>query len=273
MGAARRPAAQPAIDLVWLRPDTGARDQRPTLSRDQIVRAAISLADEHGLDAVSTRRIAGMLGAGPTSMYWHVQSKADLYELMFDAALAEVELPGTASGDWQDGLRALARSTHLMLQRHPWLMLLGIQPGLGPNTRRYGEYGMRVLGGLGLDPKARTEVLAALNNYIFGFAHRETARDQLIKRAGLTEQQWQLRLRRYADTTRHGDPGLARDIETRMHLTSNDSFEFGLDCLLDGIALRFRDETIPPGPTGRDPGTATGSRRATGAEERPAGGE
>lgn len=239
MGAARRPAAQPATDLIWLRPDSGARDQRPALSRDQIVRAAIELADEHGLDAVSTRRIATALGSGPTSMYWHVPSKADLYELMFDAALGEVELPGPASGDWQADLRALARSTHLMLQRHPWLMLLGIQPGLGPSTRRYGEYGMRILSGLGADPQARTEVLAALNNYIFGFAHRETARDQLIKRAGLTEQQWQLRLRRYADGTRDSDPELARDIETRMHLTSSDSFEFGLDCLLDGIAMRL----------------------------------
>jgi hypothetical protein len=113
---------------------------------------------------------------------------------------------------------------------------------------------------------------AALNNYIFGFAHRETARDQLIKRAGLTEQQWQLRLRRYADGTRHRDPELARDIETRMHLTSNDSFEFGLDCLLNGIALRFGNEAIPPGPADRDPGTGTRSRRAIDAEERPAGG-
>src|SRR5579859_2691116 len=140
---------------------------------------------------------------------------------MFDAALGEVELPGPLSGDWEVDLRALARSTHAMLQRHPWLMLLGIQPGLGPNTRRYGEYGMRVLGGLGVDPQARTEVLAALNNYIFGFAHRETARDQLIKRAGLTEQQWHQRLRRYAADTRRRDSELARDIETRMHLTSN----------------------------------------------------
>jgi AcrR family transcriptional regulator len=239
MGTARRPAAPPEIDLIWLRPERGGRDQRPALSRDQIVRTAIELADERGLEAVSTRRIAARLGAGPTSMYWHVPSKADLYELMFDAAVAEVELPEQPSGDWQADLRALAHGTHLMLRRHPWLMLLGIQPGLGPNTRRYGEHGMRVLGRLGLDPRARTEVLAALNNYIFGFAHRETARDQLIKRAGLTEQQWQQRLRHYAADTHHHDPDLARDAETRMHLTSDHSFEFGLDCLLDGIAARF----------------------------------
>src|SRR5579863_2790085 len=230
MAAAPRSAAEPAAELIWLRPDSGARGQRPALSRDQIVRAAIELADEHGLDAVSTRRIASTLGAGPTSMYWHVPSKADLYELMFDAVLGDVELPEQLSGDWQADLRALARSTHHMLQRHPWLMLLGIQPGLGPNTRRYGAYGMRVLGGLGLDPQARTDVLALLNNYLFGFAHREAASGQLIKRAGLTEQQWQQRLGRYAARARERDPGLARDIETRMHLTSNDSFEFGLDC-------------------------------------------
>jgi hypothetical protein len=175
-------------------------------------------------------------------MYWHVPSKADLYELMFDAVLGEVELPGRPSGDWQADLRALARSTHLVLQRHPWLMLLGIQPGLGPNTRRYGDYGLRVLSALGLDPKASTEVLAALNNYLFGFAHRQTARDQLIKRAGLTEQQWQQRLRHYAADTRRRDPDLARDVETRLHLTSNDSFEFGLDCLLNGIAVHFLNQ-------------------------------
>ena len=96
--------------------------------------------------------------------------------------------------------------------------------------------------GMAISPAARptaATVLAALNNYIFGFAHRETARDQLSKRAGLTEQQWQQRLRRYAADTRPRDPELARDIETRMHLTSNDSFEFGLDCLLNGIAMRF----------------------------------
>lgn len=242
MGAARRPAAQPGIDLIWLRPDRGGRDQRPALSRDQIVRTAIELADEQGLEAVSTRRIATRLGSGPTSMYWHVPSKADLYELMFDAALGEVELPAKPSGDWRADLRALARSTHLMLQRHPWLILLGIQPGLGPNTRRYGEYGTRVLGGLGLDPQATIEVLAVLNNYINGFAHRETARDQLIKRAGLTEQQWQERLRRYAADSRDRDPGLARDVEIRMHLTSSESFEFGLNCVLDGIAVRFLDQ-------------------------------
>jgi hypothetical protein len=103
------------------------------------------------------------------------------------------------------------------------------------------------LGSLGLDPQARTEVLAVLNNYILGFAHRETARDQLIKRAGLTEQQWQQRLRHYAAHTRDRDPELARDIETCMHLTSNDSFEFGLDCLLNGIAMRFLNDATRRG--------------------------
>ena len=242
MESARRAAAQPEIDLIWLRPESGARDQRPALSRDQIVRVAIELADEHGLAAVSTRRIATRLGSGPTSMYWHVPSKADLYELMFDAALGEIELPARPSGDWQADLRALARSTHLMLHRHPWLMLLGIQPGLGPNTRRYGEYGMRVLGSLGVTAQARTEVLALLNNYLFGFAHRETARDQLLKRAGLTERQWQQRLRHYATDAHHRDPDLARDIEGRMHLTGDDSFEFGLGCILNGIAAHFLND-------------------------------
>ncbi len=126
-----------------------------------------------------------------------------------------------------------------MFKRHPWIVVLGIQPGLGPNTRHYGELGMKILGGHGLDRRARTEVLAVLNNYITGFAHRQTAWDQLRQRAGLTDEQWQDRLQRYLAEARSTDPELATDIESRLHLTSDASFEAGLDCVIEGIAARF----------------------------------
>ena len=232
----RRPEGTDRFGSIWTR--RRPEGSRQPLSRSQIVRAAVELADGHGLGAVSTRRIAAQLGAGATSLSWHVGSRDDLYELMFDAVLGEVELPAS-TGDWQRDLRAIARASYDVFRRHPWLVLLGIQPSLGPNTRRYGELGMRVLAEYGLDRDTRTQVLAMLNNYVTGFAHRQVAWDQLRQRAGLTEEEWESDLQRYLDNARRDDPDLAADIEGRLHLTSVESFEIGLDCLVDGIASRF----------------------------------
>src|SRR6266700_2012460 len=229
---------QPEFDLIWMRPERGRPDGRPPLSREQIVRAAVELADEHGLKAVSARRIAGRLGSGATSLYWHVRSKADLYELMFDAMVGEVQLP-EPTGDWRADLRAVARSTQVMGKHHPWVALLGIQPGLGPHTRSYAEYCMKILSRHGLGRQARTEIMAVLNNYLSGFASRQAAWGQVRQRAGLTDEQWEERLERYLAETRSTDPELAADIESRLHLTSDASFEAGLDCVIEGIGARF----------------------------------
>jgi AcrR family transcriptional regulator len=235
MAARDRPTSE--RDLIWLRPERGRRGPRPTLSREQITRVAIELADGEGLDAVSMRRIAAKLNAGATSLYWHVVSKDDLYELMVDEVIGEVELP-TPSGDWQADLRALAEGLHAVLERHRWLVLLGIQPGLGPKTRRYGETALGILDDLGLDVRTRVNILAALNNYVFGFIHREIAWEQLHRRSGLTEREWTAHLRRYLHQTSESDPRLAEQVEARLALATRESFEFGLDCLVQGIAAR-----------------------------------
>jgi AcrR family transcriptional regulator len=248
-GPDRDQDAGPGFDLIWVRQERGAREQRPALSRDQVVRAAIELADERGLEGMSTRRIATRLGAGATSMYWHVPSKDDLHELMFDAAMGELELPPQPSGDWRADLRTLARRMQALFGRHPWLVLLGIQPGIGPNTRRYGEFGIAALAGLGLSRERAVSVLATVNNYVFGFAHRQAAWEQLRRRAGFTEQDWAQRLHRYLAQTRPQDPELARDIETRIRLADQDSFDSGLECLIEGIAASLRQPGGEPEST------------------------
>ena len=190
----RRPEGTDRFGSIWTR--RRPEGSRQPLSRSQIVRAAIELADAARPGCSLHRRIAAQLGAGATSLSWHVGSRDDLYELMFDAVLGEVELPAS-TGDWQRDLRAIARASYDVFRRHPWLVLLGIQPSLGPNTRRYGELGMRVLAEYGLDRDARTQVLAMLNNYVTGFAHRQVAWDQLRQRAGLTDEEWESDLHRY----------------------------------------------------------------------------
>jgi AcrR family transcriptional regulator len=226
----------PAFDLVWVRSRPQPRAARQPLSREQVVAAAIELADERGLAGLSTRAIAGRLGVGATAMYWHVPSKDDLYELMFDAAMGELELPARPSGDWRADLLTLARLVHELFVAHPWLVLLGIQPGMGPATRRYGEFGIAALAPLGVSRDQAVTVLAVVNNYLFGFAHRQAAWGQLRRRAGFAEQDWAQRLDRYLDRVRREDRELAADIAARTQLASEEAFEQGLRFVVEGIA-------------------------------------
>jgi AcrR family transcriptional regulator len=233
---ARAAADGPGFDMIWTRRRREGRAARQPLSREQIVRAAVELADERGLEGLSTRAIAARLGAGATAMYWHVPSMDDLHELMFDAAMGELELPARPSGDWRADLAVLARLAHALFARHRWLVLLGIQPGIGPATRRYGEFGIAALAQASLSREQAVSVLAMVNNYVFGFAHRQAAWTQLRRRAGFTQQDWADRLDRYLEAARREDPDLAADISSRMRLASEDAFEQGLQCLIAGIA-------------------------------------
>ena len=228
--------------LIWLRPDRAprqARAARPALDRGAITRAAVALADEAGLDAVSMRRIAARLDAAPMSLYWYVSSKDDLYELMFDHVIGEVPLPRKRSGDWRSELAATARAMHKVLRRHSWAVLLGIQPGLGPNTRAWGRATLQLFAGHDLELSTQINILAALDNYLLGFVHREVAWEQLQQRSGRSAKEWRGRLEEYVRQAGTSDAQLGEEMSVRFELHGDASFEFGLSCLLDGIAARL----------------------------------
>jgi AcrR family transcriptional regulator len=222
-------------ELIWFRRARGRRGPEPTLSRDQITKAAVELADAEGLEHVSMRKLASKLDAGATSLYWHVMSKDDLHELMVDEVIGEIPLP-QLSGDWFRDLRAIAIATYETCQAHRWVVLLGIQPGLGPKTRRFGAVALRAFDPLDIDLSTRVNVLAAVNNYIFGFIHREIAWEQLRERSGLDDEQWHVRLQAHLEAASEQDAGLAAEMAERFTLVSRESFDFGLECLLEGVA-------------------------------------
>src|SRR5580658_10812522 len=108
----------------------GARPPRRAsgLSRDEIVRTAIAVADTEGPDAISMRRIARELGAGVMSLYWYVGSKEELLDLMLDSIEAEIEIP-EPSGDWRADLGAFAHRTRAALSQHRWAVeFIGTRP-------------------------------------------------------------------------------------------------------------------------------------------------
>lgn len=241
----RRPPGSDA-GSVWLRP-APARQSAPAFSRDQITRAAIDLADRDGLPAVSMRRIATRIGSAPTSLYWYFSDQNQLHELMIDAAIGEIELPGLPSGDWRADLASVARATRATLRQHPWFPQLGIHPVPGPQTAQYGATVMQSFQGLGLDAATEVSILSALNTYIFGFLQRESAWQQLITRTGTSPGQWTTVIAAHvAQRTGAGQP-TAEHHAARMNLSGDESFAFGLDCLLDGIAMRIASAGGHPG--------------------------
>jgi AcrR family transcriptional regulator len=220
----RRPPGSGAMS-VWLRPAPAPRQPAPVLSRDEITRVAIELADRGGLEAVSMRRIAARIGSAPTSLYWYFSDKDELYELMVDAVIGQVPLPERPSGDWRADLAAIAWAARATLSSHPWFAQVGIHPVAGPQTLRFGTTALRSFEGLALDQETEVNILAAVNNYIYGFVQREVAWQRFVSRA------------EPAAAPAREDLS-AEHLAARTKLHDDESFAFGLECLLDGFAVR-----------------------------------
>jgi AcrR family transcriptional regulator len=221
-----------------------------SLSRDEIVRAAIAVADAEGPDAISMRRIARELNAGAMSLYWHVASKEELLDLMIDAVAGELETP-EPSGDWRGDLEAIARNERTALHRHRWAMdFMGGRPPMGPNSLRNAERGLTALGALGLPKAEAIRILMTVATYVMGAVLRERQEmrgEQDWKRQleGLGEEETRKLLAEYFDWLRASGryPRLMEMVDEGVDPdapeTRDERFEFGLQCMLDGIAARL----------------------------------
>src|SRR5919202_1944067 len=89
------------------------------LTRERVLRAAMALADEHGLDWLSMRKLGQALGVEAMSLYHHVANKEDLVDGMIDLVFAEIQLPWEQD-DWRAGMRRRALSAREVLSRHRW---------------------------------------------------------------------------------------------------------------------------------------------------------
>jgi AcrR family transcriptional regulator len=91
----------------------------PKLDRDQIVEAALGLMDEHGIEWLTMRRLAGALGVSAPTLYWHLPDKDALHDACVDRALREIEIPVADHDDWRAGIRVFMASMRSQLGRHP----------------------------------------------------------------------------------------------------------------------------------------------------------
>jgi AcrR family transcriptional regulator len=170
-GASLDQAAPAPPQLLWLRPERRARPSRPVRSRSEIARAAISLADSEGFEAVTMRRVATLLGMATMSLYSHVASKDELIELASDELMAEIVLD-EMPGHWREALTAIARRSREFFLRHPWVLSYTGEswPAGGPNLMRHIEQTLLAVSTLRLDRALRWDVAQAVDAYALGAA-------------------------------------------------------------------------------------------------------
>jgi AcrR family transcriptional regulator len=162
------------IDTIWARDEVEAAGPQP-LSREAIVAAAIEIADNEGLEAVSIRRLATKLGARPMSLYSHIERKGDLIDLMVDEAMAGAVLPEyPPPDDWREGLRQIAQRTRETARAHPWMIAAAFRrPFVGPNALRHIDQSLAAVSSLSLAPERKRAVLLAIDTYTLGFVRWE----------------------------------------------------------------------------------------------------
>lgn len=234
-GAKKAPAGP-----VWARPDTR---RRPALTREAIVEAAVRIADAEGLDAVSIRRVAAELAARTMSLYTHIDSKADLLDLMADHIAGEVLVDGALPPDWREAISLISRKEREAAHRHPWagdLLNQRTHAMIGPNGLRHLEQSMAAVSGLRLDPAETWRVIAAINDYVFGYVVREVREREIARRDGLSGTERQALIRPYLQ--RLIDSGELVTIAPLLRdgvPIAGDDFEQGLNWLLDGIERQY----------------------------------
>jgi AcrR family transcriptional regulator len=199
------------------------------------------IADRQGLEAISMRRIAGALGAGAMSLYRHVGGKDQLLDLLLDRAYGEITVPGAPSGDWREDLHDLARQTRQVLKRHCWLgPLLTARPTFGLNYLRWFEFQLAATGVAGYDIKTRMRIIGTVFAYVAGVVGYELGDEAASRRHRLTpEGKRALAAPRLDPILASGKfPQLALFIQQGAGEPSDEDFEFGLSCVLDGVAAR-----------------------------------
>ncbi|MFF0491730.1 TetR/AcrR family transcriptional regulator [Nocardia sp. NPDC004068] len=228
--------------LIWSLPEPPGRPTT-SLSRADILRAALAIADAEGARALTMRRVATAVGAStPMSLYRYVGSKDGLVDLMIDAVYGEIPLPADA-GSWRLGLERLALNTWEVIRRHLWFgELVHTRPPLGPNALRYFDFRFALLEPLGLSADELTLLTGAVDGHIVGAALQSAEELRMRDRIGLrTDAELEAAARPVVEPMLSGDryPAFARWFRGRTGSGPDDPVAWTLACLLDGITDRL----------------------------------
>ena len=204
-------------------------ERRVPLSKDVVLRAAIALVDQDGIESLSMRKLGQALRVEAMSLYNHVANKDDILDGIADQVLNEIALPA-AGGDWAAAIWTCATSAHTALAAHPWActLIMSMSRPL-PARLRYMDSVLRCLREAGFSAAATYHGYHALDSHILGFTlweagHSITNKDEIADFLPML--------------TSHGYPHLVEHATQHLAGFGQDEdgeFEFGLRLILDGL--------------------------------------
>jgi AcrR family transcriptional regulator len=219
--------------------DVGAETRVP-LTKERVLRTAVALADQRGIESLSMRKLAQALDVVPMALYRHVANKDELLDGMIDVVVGEIDPPETG-GDWKTAIRRRILSARRALLRHPWasrVMESRAEPT--PTVLAYMDSMMAMFraGGFSIDLIHHT--MHAMGSRLMGFS-QELFNDTADVDPRADADMWRAMADRY--------PNIAELVEIVYHdeasvvgggCDDQFEFEFALDLMLDGLE-RLRD--------------------------------
>ncbi|MCB9487702.1 MAG: TetR/AcrR family transcriptional regulator C-terminal domain-containing protein [Deltaproteobacteria bacterium] len=227
--------------------ESAAKSREP-LTRERVLGAAVAMADEEGLDALSMRKLGQKLGVEAMSLYNHVKNKDAILDGIVDMVVGEIEIPADAP-DWKTAMRRRAAAAHDVLLRHPWsVALIESRMGLGPSRMGYFDWVIGTLRGAGFSLDLAYNAFLTMDSFIYGFTLHEVnwpfqtdeERDRVLAETmpniPMEDYPNIHALMEHATAVSAGlDEAAAAGVSPYVA-----EFEFGLDLILDGLE-RARD--------------------------------
>jgi AcrR family transcriptional regulator len=216
--------------------------RRTPLKRDRVVRTAVVLADDGGLESLSMRKLADKLGVVPMALYKHVANKDELLDAMVDIVFEEVEFVGGAG--WRNVMRTRAISMRHGLLRHPWAVGLMEVRTPGPANLRHHNATMACLRKeANLPFRMAVHAYSVMDSYIYGFAlQQKTLPFETPEESGQLAEARLEALSSDQPSVGEEYPFLA-EVVTELGKSGydyNEEFEYGLDLILDTIERRTK---------------------------------
>jgi AcrR family transcriptional regulator len=229
-------------------------DQQPArqpLNRRRIVLAALGLVEEHGLDALTMRRVANELHVTPMSLYNHVSDKAELVDLMVDFIVGDI-IAGSAGdrGDWTELIRASARRTYDIWRAHSGFARVythGVT--VGPNGLKNVERSIGILRAAGFSDRDAARAFFVLYRYVISSLVVAPAKPVgLHDRVSRSDGSGDDRIKKYFSAL---PADQIPNVMAAAEFMSGDDFDFGLDIVMTGLEARLAATTPGAAKKGR----------------------
>ncbi|MFF3326330.1 TetR/AcrR family transcriptional regulator [Streptomyces sp. NPDC002889] len=182
------------LALLWRAagsPTPRPRGPKPALSVDAIVDAAIEVADEQGMAALSMRAVGERLGRTAMALYTYVPNKTELIDLMHDRALAELPTTYATDEGWRAATTRWAGDTWAFYLRHPWVLQVSqARPALGPHEYAALETVVGILRATRLPAQGLRRIVGTLFHLVRGAARTAAEARQAASETGVADTEW-----------------------------------------------------------------------------------